>query len=40
MYAEASLTVKQRALAKFHVPDCMIRRFRSPDTLLDFLQAP
>jgi len=33
------LTMKERALAKHQESDCKIRRYRAPDTLLDFLQT-
>jgi len=39
MYVEANLAMKERALAKLQEPDCTVRRYRAPDTLLDFLQA-
>jgi len=38
-YVEADLKMKERALAKFHEPDAKIRRYRAPDSLLDFLKT-
>ncbi len=39
MYVEANLAMKERALAKLQEPECKIRRYRAPDTLVAFLQA-
>jgi site-specific recombinase XerD len=39
MYVEADLTMKERALAKLQEPHCTCRRYRAPDTLLDFLHT-
>ncbi len=39
MYVEANLAMKERALAKLQEPDCKVRRYRAPDTLLEFLQT-
>ena len=39
MYVEADLTMKERALARLQEPDCKVRRYRAPDTLLQFLQT-
>ena len=38
-YVEADLAMKERALARLHGPDLKIRRYRAPDSLLNFLQA-
>ena len=35
----ANLTMKERALAKLQEPDCKVRRYRAPNTLLEFLQT-
>ncbi len=35
----ANLTIKERALAKLQEPDCKFRRYRAPDTLLEFPQT-
>ena len=39
MYVEANLAMKERALVKLQEPDCKVRRYRAPDTLLKFLQT-
>lgn len=39
MYVEADLAMKERALARLQEPDCKVRRYRAPDTLLQFLQT-
>ena len=36
-YVEADLAMKERALARLHEPDAKIRRYRAPDSLLEFL---
>ena len=38
-YVEADLTMKERALAKLHEPEAKIRRYRAPDSLIDFLKT-
>jgi site-specific recombinase XerD len=38
-YVEADLAMKERALAKLHEPDARIKRYRAPDTLMDFLKT-
>ncbi len=38
-YVEADLTMKQKALALLEAPDTRMRRFRPPDTLMQFLQS-
>jgi len=37
-YVQADLAMKERALARLHEPDAKIRRYRAPDTLMDFLK--
>ncbi|MEE8286552.1 MAG: tyrosine-type recombinase/integrase [Gammaproteobacteria bacterium] len=39
MYVEADLTIKERALAKLQDPDCKVRRYRPPDSLMHFLNT-
>ena len=39
MYVEADLTIKERALARLQDPECPIRRYRAPDSLLEFLKT-
>ena len=39
MYVEANLAMKERALAKLQEPECKVRRYRAPDTLMTFLQT-
>jgi site-specific recombinase XerD len=39
MYVEADLAMKERALTKLQDPDCKVRRYRPPDTLLEFLRT-
>jgi site-specific recombinase XerD len=36
-YVEADLAMKERALARLHPPDAKTRRYRAPDSLLEFL---
>ena len=36
-YVEADLAMKERALARLHSPDATTRRYRAPDSLLEFL---
>jgi site-specific recombinase XerD len=38
-YVEADLAMKERALAKLHEPDAALRRYRAPDSLVEFLKA-
>ncbi len=38
-YVEADLTMKERALARLHEPEAKIRRYRAPDSLIDFLKT-
>lgn len=38
-YVEADLAMKERALARLHEPDTKIRRYRAPDSLIDFLKT-
>ncbi|MEN8179419.1 MAG: tyrosine-type recombinase/integrase [Pseudomonadota bacterium] len=38
-YVEADLAMKERVLAKLHEPDAKIKRYRAPDTLIDFLKT-
>lgn len=38
-YAEADLTMKEKALARLEAPDTAIRRFKAPDLLMQFLQS-
>lgn len=38
-YVEADLAMKERALARLHEPDAKIRRYRPPDSLIDFLKT-
>lgn len=38
-YVEADLTMKDRALARLQEPDSNIRRYRAPDSLLEFLKT-
>jgi integrase len=39
MYVEADLAMKERALAKLPQPDPKVRRYRAPDSLLQFLKT-
>lgn len=38
-YVEADLAMKDRALARLQEPDMKIRRYRAPDSLLEFLKT-
>jgi site-specific recombinase XerD len=38
-YVEADLAMKERALAKLHEPDAALRRYRAPDSVVEFLKA-
>jgi len=38
-YVEADLTMKERALARLQEPEAKIRRYRAPDSLIDFLKT-
>ena len=38
-YVEADLTMKDRALARLQEPDSNIRRYRAPDSLMEFLKT-
>ena len=38
-YVEADLAMKERALAKLQEPDVAIRRYRAPDSLMEFLKT-
>jgi site-specific recombinase XerD len=38
-YVEADLAMKQKALARLKEPDTRTRRFRAPDSLMQFLQT-
>ena len=38
-YVEADLAMKQRALAKVQEPDAAVRRYRAPDSLIEFLKT-
>jgi integrase/recombinase XerD len=40
MYIEADLSMKERALERLHPPQTGIPRYRPPDRLMQFLQAP
>lgn len=37
-YVEADLAMKERALARLRQPDPAMRRYRAPDSLLEFLK--
>ena len=37
-YVEADLAMKDRALARLHEPEAKLRRYRAPDSLIDFLR--
>ncbi|SDE88283.1 Phage integrase family protein [Variovorax sp. CF079] len=39
LYVEADLAMKERALARLHEPDAAIRRYRAPDSLVEFLKT-
>jgi integrase len=38
-YVEADLAMKDKALARLQQPDTKMRRYRPPDSLMQFLQA-
>ncbi len=38
-YVEADLAMKERALSKLQEPETAIRRYRAPDSLMDFLKT-
>ena len=38
-YVEADLAMKERALARLHAPEAKLRRYRAPDSLIDFLRT-
>ena len=38
-YVEADLAMKERALARLHEPGAKLRRYRAPDSLIDFLRT-
>jgi site-specific recombinase XerD len=38
-YVEADLAMKERALAKLHEPNAKMQRYKSPDSLIDFLNT-
>ena len=38
-YVEADLAMKERALARLHEPEAKLRRYRVPDSLIDFLRT-
>lgn len=38
-YVEADLAMKERALARLQEPEAKLRRYRAPDSLIDFLRA-
>jgi len=38
-YVEADLAMKERALARLQEPDTKIRRYRAPDSLIEFLKT-
>ena len=38
-YVEADLETKERALARLHEPEAKLRRYRAPDSLIDFLRT-
>ena len=38
-YVEADLTMKEKALARLQEPDTKMRRYRTPNTLIRFLQT-
>lgn len=38
-YVEADLAMKERALARLHEPDTKLRRYKAPDSLIDFLRT-
>jgi integrase len=38
-YVEADLAIKERALARLQEPEAKLRRYRAPDSLIDFLRT-
>jgi site-specific recombinase XerD len=38
-YVEADLAMKERALARLHEPEAKLRRYRAPNSLVDFLRT-
>ena len=38
-YVEADLAMKERALARLHEPEVKLRRYKAPDSLIDFLRT-
>lgn len=38
-YVEADLAMKERALARLHEPEAKLRRYRAPDSLINFLRT-
>ena len=38
-YIEADLAMKEQALAKLQDPDTATRRYRAPDSLIEFLKS-
>ena len=38
-YVEADLAMKERALAKLYEPEAKLRRYRAPDSLVNFLRT-
>ena len=38
-YVEADLAMKERALARLQEPEVKLRRYRAPDSLIDFLRT-
>ena len=38
-YVEADLAMKDRALARMQEPAAKVRRYKAPDSLLEFLKA-
>lgn len=38
-YVEADMAMKERALARLQEPEAKLRRYRAPDSLVDFLRA-
>jgi site-specific recombinase XerD len=38
-YVEADLAMKDRALGKLQEPDAAVRRYKAPDSLIEFLKT-
>ncbi|TXJ05385.1 MAG: integrase, partial [Aeromicrobium sp.] len=38
-YVEADLAMKEQALGRLQEPDAAIRRYKAPDTLVEFLKT-